>query len=114
MREVWAVPELQEIIVPQPDGTAEYWPGLQYQSDEEILEIIRDSLMTIWHAAGTCKMGKADEGMAVIDSQARVYGVEGLRVVDASSFPILPPGHPQSTVHALAEKIADDIVTGGE
>lgn len=43
-------------------------------------------------------MGKADDPMAVIDSHARVYGVEGLRVVDASSFPFLPPGHPQATI----------------
>jgi hypothetical protein len=43
-------------------------------------------------------MGKETDPMAVLDSKARVYGVSGLRVVDASSFPILPPGHPMSTV----------------
>ena len=43
-------------------------------------------------------MGKASDPMAVVDAQARVFGVEGLRVVDASSFPFLPPGHPQATV----------------
>jgi choline dehydrogenase len=50
--------------------------------------------------------------MAVVDSKARVYGVKGLRVVDASAFPFLPPGHPQATVYMLAEKIADDIRKG--
>lgn len=50
--------------------------------------------------------------MAVIDSHARVFGVNGLRVVDASSFSLLAPGHPQATVYAHAEKIADDILTG--
>ena len=49
--------------------------------------------------------------MAVIDSKARVFGVQGLRVVDASTFPLLVPGHPQSMIYALAEKIADDIIT---
>lgn len=49
--------------------------------------------------------------MAVVDSKARVYGVQGLRVVDAAAFPLLIPGHPQSVVYALAEKIADDIIT---
>ena len=43
-------------------------------------------------------MGTRENAMAVIDSQARVYGVRGLRVVDASSFPFLPPGHPQSVI----------------
>ena len=110
MREVWDTEVLQEVIVPQDDGTTEYWPGRQVETDEEILDTIRDSLMTVWHAAGTCKMGKADDETAVIDSQARVFGVEGLRVVDGSSLPLLPPGHPQSTIYALAEKIAADII----
>ena len=54
----------------------------------------------------------ANDTNAVIDSKARVIGTENLRVVDASSFPLLPPGHPMSTVYALAEKIADDIKSG--
>ena len=57
-------------------------------------------------------MGKADDPMAVVDTKARVFGVQNLRVVDASAFPFLPPGHPQATVYALAEKIADDIWSG--
>ena len=55
-------------------------------------------------------MGKPGDKMAVLDSEARVYGTQNLRVVDASSFPFLPPGHPQSTIYALAEKIAEDIM----
>lgn len=46
-------------------------------------------------------MGKASDPDAVIDSHARVYGVRGLRVVDASAFAILPPGHPMSTICEL-------------
>jgi len=76
----------------------EAFPGPEVQSDAQILQAIRESLMTLWHPACTCKMGKADDPMAVLDSKARVRGVSGLRVVDASSFPILVPGHPQSTV----------------
>jgi choline dehydrogenase len=106
----------------------EYFPGSQYQTDAEILEVIRNTLMTIYHAACTCKMGTRDDPMAVLDSRARVFGVDRLRVVDASAFPILPPGHPQSTVckmqefillgpltnqlaDMLAEKIASDIIS---
>lgn len=110
MREVWATAELKSVRV---DAEKEYWPGLDKDTDAEILEVIRNSLMTLWHAAGTCKMGRRNDEMAVIDNKARVFGVEGLRVVDASSFPFLPPGHPQSTVYALAEKIADGIVKEG-
>lgn len=77
---------------------SEYFPGTQYSTDSQILEFIQNTVMTLYHAACTCKMGTRDDVMAVLDSRARVYGVEGLRVVDASSFPVLVPGHPQSTV----------------
>ncbi|OGM42312.1 glucose-methanol-choline (gmc) oxidoreductase [Aspergillus bombycis] len=89
----------------------EYYPGNRVQSNTEILEYVKDNMMTIWHAACTCKMGTAQDPMAVVDSQARVFGVDGLRVVDASAFPLLPPGHPQSVVYMLAEKISDAILS---
>ncbi|KAE8137769.1 hypothetical protein BDV38DRAFT_271076 [Aspergillus pseudotamarii] len=89
----------------------EYYPGNRVRSNAEILEFVKDNMMTIWHAACTCKMGTAKDTMAVVDPQARVFGVDGLRVVDASAFPLLPPGHPQSVVYMLAEKISDDIVS---
>ncbi|KAI1810351.1 hypothetical protein GGS20DRAFT_567950 [Poronia punctata] len=89
---------------------AEAFPGPQVQTDAQILEAIKNSVMTLWHPACTCKMGKSSDPMAVLDSKARVRGVTGLRVVDASSFPFLPPGHPQSSVYMLAEKIAEDII----
>ena len=92
--------------------TREYFPGLSVQTDAQILNTIRNTLMTVWHASCTCKMGRNDDPDAVVDSKAKVIGVTGLRVVDASAFALLPPGHPQSTVYALAEKIADDIKNG--
>lgn len=85
----------------------EYYPGTKVQSDSDILEFIKDNVMTLWHAASTCKMGKSNDDMAVVDAQARVYGVQGLRVVDASSFPFLPPGHPQSTVCEFSHSNCD-------
>ncbi|KAL9016400.1 MAG: hypothetical protein Q9180_008803 [Flavoplaca navasiana] len=57
-------------------------------------------------------MGPRSDRMAVVDTDTKVYGVRRLRVVDASAFPFLPPGHPQSTVYALAEKIAEGILQG--
>lgn len=73
-------------------------------------------------------MGKESDPNAVLDSRAKVFGVTGLRVVDASSFPLLPAGHPMSTicrfhsgvlacanrVDALAELIAEDILNSLE
>ncbi|KAL8670951.1 MAG: hypothetical protein Q9168_004534 [Polycauliona sp. 1 TL-2023] len=90
----------------------EYNPGPAVQTDAEILSFIRETLSPVWHAAATCKMGSRSDRMAVVDTDTKVYGVRRLRVVDASAFPFLPPGHPQSTVYALAEKIADRILKG--
>ncbi|KAG6368748.1 hypothetical protein INS49_002962 [Diaporthe citri] len=92
--------------------TAEYFPGAEVSGDEQVLDTVRDTLMTVYHASCTARMGRADDPTAVVDSRARVVGVQRLRVVDASSFALLPPGHPQSTVYAFAEKIADDVKDG--
>lgn len=78
--------------------------------DSEILELIRKQLSTFYHAAGTCKMGTRADDTAVIDSRARVFGLQNLRVVDLSGVPFLPPGQPQATVYMLAERIADFIL----
>ena len=90
----------------------EVWPGANITTDAEILQMIQDTFSTFYHAAGTCAMGKMNDTMAVVDSKARVIGVEGLRVVDISTFPILPPGQPQASVYMLAEKIAAAILRG--
>lgn len=79
----------------------EYYPGPKTQSDEDILQFIKNNVMTLFHPACTCKMGTRDDKTAVLDNEARVFGTKQLRVIDASSFPILPPGHPQSTVCKL-------------
>ena len=87
-------------------------PGVNVTSDADILEFVKQSVAPTWHASSTCKMGKIGDPSAVVDSEGKVFGTQGLRVVDASVFPFLPPGHPQSTVYALAEKIADLILKG--
>ncbi|KAI3397439.1 hypothetical protein diail_10770 [Diaporthe ilicicola] len=103
-REFWGTSALQGLVIGE-----EAFPGSEVSTDAEIESFIRTAFNTIWHASCTCAMGKTDDPNAVVDSNARVIGVRGLRVVDASAFPLLPPGHPQSTVYALAEKIACDI-----
>ena len=84
-------------------------PGPSVQSDADIAAYVRNASVTIYHAGATCAMGKSGDPNAVVDSQARVFGVERLRVVDLSAAPFVPPGHPQATVYMLAEKIADEI-----
>lgn len=76
----------------------EAFPGLNVSSDAQILSLIQQSATASYHASATCAMGMANNSMAVLDSKARVFGVQGLRVVDASAFPVLPPGHPSSTI----------------
>lgn len=89
-------------------------PGPTVQTDAEILHFIREALAPFWHAAATCKMGVKSDAMAVVGQDMKVHGVQRLRVVDASSFPFLPPGHPQATVYAVAEKVASEILAGLE
>jgi choline dehydrogenase len=70
----------------------------QVSSDADILALIKKSVGSVFHASCTCAMGKASDKNAVVDSNANVIGVNRLRVVDASAFPFLPPGHPMATV----------------
>ncbi|CDM35856.1 CAZyme family AA3 [Penicillium roqueforti] len=105
IRQAFQSEAMQPVVIGE-----EYNPGPHVHSDDQVLEFIKNNVMTLWHPSCTCKMGTSDDDMAVVDSQARVYGVDGLRVVDASIFPFLPPGHPQSTVYMLAEKIAAEII----
>lgn len=88
----------------------EVLPGPAVQTDAEILGYLQQAVASYYHASCTCKMGRRNDSMAVIDSEAKVIGVQGLRVVDVSSFPFLIPGQPQGTVYMLAEKIADIIL----
>lgn len=74
-------------------------PGANVTSDADILRHIQTKGLTaIHHGAATCAMGKAPKDGAVVDSKARVFGVQGLRVVDASSLPFSAPGHTQGVV----------------
>ncbi|KAI1874081.1 uncharacterized protein JN550_002660 [Neoarthrinium moseri] len=103
-RQFWQQSSLDGLLV-----GGEAFPGDSVQTDDEIEANIRRNFNTVYHGSCTCAMGRSDDPKAVVDSKGRVYGVQGLRVIDASAFPLLPPGHPQATVYALAEKLACDI-----
>lgn len=92
-REFWATSSIKKVTVGE-----EALPGKNVSTDAQIMQWARKNVQTVYHASCTCKMGKSDDPMAVTDSRARVIGVNNLRVVDASTFPLLPPGHPQSTI----------------
>ncbi|KAF2173924.1 GMC oxidoreductase [Zasmidium cellare ATCC 36951] len=106
-RAIWQSSPMKPLLI-----GPEYFPGSAVSTDAQILDFIQKSFSTIFHAAVTCRMGRANDPNAVVDPQARVIGVTGVRVVDASSFALLPPGHPMSTVYALAEKISASILAG--
>ena len=77
-------------------------------NDDEALEaFVRKATIGVWHASCSCRMGNADDPMAVVDTQGRVKGVQGLRVVDASIFPVVPCANTNFPVLMSAEKIAD-------
>ncbi|KAI5784578.1 hypothetical protein EDC01DRAFT_200921 [Geopyxis carbonaria] len=87
----------------------EYYPGPSVQTDNEILQYIKENMMTIWHASSTCAMLPKARG-GVVNSRLQVYGTTNLRVVDASIFPLVPPGHPVASVYMVAGKAADMIL----
>jgi choline dehydrogenase len=87
----------------------EIGPGPKAQSDEEILAFIRNRAETIYHPVGTCKIGRDDDPMTVVDVNLCVKGVKGLRVVDASVMPSLIGGNTNAPSIMIAEKAADLI-----
>lgn len=80
----------------------------QIKNDDDIRKLLCQRVDTVYHPVGTCKMGVNDE-MAVVDPQLRVYGVQGLRVVDASIMPSVVNGNTNAPVIMIAEKAVDMI-----
>jgi 5-(hydroxymethyl)furfural/furfural oxidase len=79
----------------------------QVMNDDEALEaFIRKAAIGVWHASCTCRMGRPDDPMSVVDTQGRVKGVQGLRVVDASIFPVVPCANTNFPTLMSAEKIS--------
>ena len=77
-------------------------------ADEELEAALRERLELIYHPVGTCRMSDSGED-AVVDSELRVHGIDGLRVVDASIFPLIPGGNTNAPTVMVAEKAADLI-----
>ena len=88
----------------KPYAPEEFMPGLQYQSDEELVKAAGNVGTTIFHPVGTCKMGRAGDPAAVVDPQLRVRGIERLRVIDASVMPTIVSGNTNSPTIMIAER----------
>ncbi|MEX4002955.1 GMC family oxidoreductase [Paraburkholderia sp. EG285A] len=101
-RRIAAAPALAPHIV------SEFVPGERYQSDAELLDAARQFSQSIYHPAGTCRMGR--DATAVVDERLRVHGLAALRVVDASIMPELVSGNTNAPVIMIAEKAADMIL----
>ena len=93
-----------------PYVAGEYLPGADAVTDDDVLEFARNKGATIFHPAGTCKMGPASDAMSVVDPELRVHGIAGLRVVDCSIMPTLVSGNTNAPVIMIAEKAADMIL----
>ena len=89
----------------------EWKPGTQFQTDNELARLAGDIATTIFHPVGTTRMGQDDDPMAVLDSQMRVRGVAGLRVVDAGAMPTITSGNTNSPTLMMAEKAAAWIIS---
>jgi choline dehydrogenase len=100
-RRVLAHPGMQHFI------EAEYLPGKDVQTDDELLDYARRMGGTVFHPTSTCKMGS--DAMAVVDPALRVHGLSGLRVVDASIMPTVASGNTNAPTIMIAEKAADMI-----
>lgn len=80
------------------------------QDDEAIADWVRANVWSGWHVSGTCRMGRADDPMAVLDANCRVRGVDGLRVIDASVMPSIVAANTNISTIAIAERASDLIL----
>ena len=97
-----ATPPLSDIV------KEELEPGPSIQTDEEILDYMRNCGQSTYHPTGTCKMGR--DPMAVVDEKLRVHGLEGLRIADASIMPTMTSGNTNAPSMMIGEKCAKMIL----
>ena len=106
-----AVPGLSDLVFGRLTGRRVDLAALVADRDA-LAEHVRQNVAGTFHVCGTCRMGRADDPDAVVDTMGRVRGVGGLRVVDASIMPSIPRGNTNIPTIMLAEKIAADICAG--
>jgi len=87
----------------------EIFPGSNTNSKKDLENILSANVSSQWHLSGTAKMGAATDHNAVVNSSGQVYGIKGLRVVDASIMPEVTNGNTNSPTIMIAEKLSDAI-----
>jgi choline dehydrogenase len=130
----WAKPEIRFNYMSHPDDWADFRhcirltreifgqpafdpyrgkeisPGAHVQSDSELDDFIREHAESAYHPCGTCRMGRQDDPLSVVDPECQVIGVEGLRVADSSIFPRVTNGNLNAPSIMTGEKAADHIL----
>ncbi|MFI9204765.1 GMC family oxidoreductase [Streptomyces sp. NPDC053048] len=92
----------------------EVCPGPEITSDEDLSEYARKVAHTVYHPAGTCRMGAVGDELAVVDPQLRIRGLDGIRIADASVFPTMTAVNPMIGVLMVGEKCAELLAAGSE
>jgi len=101
-RRIFQTPTMQRHVA------EEFWPGAQVDTDEGLLEHAKRTGSTTFHQTSTCMMGTHEK--TAVDTELRVHGIEGLRVVDASVMPTVISGNTNAATIMIAEKASDLIV----
>ena len=91
----------------------EVYPGVNMQSDDELLQVARERGTTTYHQMGTCRMGPKSDPTAVVDNNLKVYGLQNLRIIDASIMPTMLSANLHSGATLIGEK-GSDLVLGKE
>ena len=89
---------------------AEIFPGDNIQADDALDQHMNTHTTTQWHLSGTARMGSRTDKGAVVDPSGKVYGISGLRVIDASIMPMVTNGNTNSPTIMIAEKLSDSIL----
>ena len=104
MRRYTSTESMQQLV------EEEIYPGVDVQSDDELMGFIADNAWTVFHPCGTCRMG-TNETNSVVDAHLKVHGLQGLRIADASIFPSIPTGNTNGPAIMVGEKASELILT---